>query len=176
MGWLSNVKNSVKNQFTDEYEDEEYMDDEEEEMAAEEAPRVMPRAPERPARVDPTAAVPRRPVASRVAPRAVGNSAVRPYTMVVVNPHDYKDAEKIADHIKQGRPVVMNMESADADAAQRIVDFVQGVMYATDGHMDTVGDKIFLCAPNNMAVSKENFAAYAGGLSDGAVPRFDLNE
>lgn len=174
MGWLSNVKNSVKNQFTDEYEDEEYMD--EEEMTEEEAPRVVPRAPERPARVDPTAAVPRRPVSTHVASRPVGNSAVRPYTMVVVSPHDYKDAEKIADHIKQGRPVVMNMESADADAAQRIVDFVQGVMYATDGHMDTVGDKIFLCAPNNMAVSKENFAAYAaGGLSDG-VPRFDLND
>ena len=175
MGWLSNMKNSMKGHFADEYDDEEYMD-EEEERPEEEAHRVRPRAPERPARVDPSAAIPRRLASSRVAPRAVGNGAVRPYTMVVVNPHDYKDAEKIADHIKQGRPVVMNMESADADAAQRIVDFVQGVMYATDGHMDTVGDKIFLCAPNNMAVSKENFAAYAGGLSDGAVPRFDLNE
>ena len=174
MGWFSNVKNSVKNQFTDEYDDEEYLD-EEEEMPEEEASRVMPRAPERLTQADPAAAVPRRPVSSRVPPRAVGNSAVRPYTMVVVNPHDYKDAEKIADHIKQGRPVVMNMESADADAAQRIVDFVQGVMYATDGHMDTVGDKIFLCAPNNMSVSKENFAAYADRISDSAVPHFDLN-
>ena len=49
----------------------------------------------------------------------------------------------------------------DADEAQRIVDFVQGIMYALDGRIDQISESIYLCAPNNMSVSRENFAAYA---------------
>ena len=59
------------------------------------------------------------------------------------------------------RPVAMNMEKTDADEAQRIVDFVQGIMYALDGRIDQISESIYLCAPNNMSVSRENFAAYA---------------
>lgn len=54
----------------------------------------------------------------------------------------------------------MNMEKTDADEAQRIVDFIQGVMYALDGRIDQVSENIYLCAPNNMSVSRENFAAF----------------
>ena len=81
--------------------------------------------------------------------------------MVVVSPKSYSDAEKIGDHLKAMRPVVMNMEKTDADEAQRIVDFVQGIMYALDGRIDQISESIYLCAPNNMSVSRENFAAYA---------------
>lgn len=77
--------------------------------------------------------------------------------MVVVNPKDYQDAEKIGNHLKAARPVVMNMEKTDADEAQRIVDFIQGVMYALDGRIDQVSENIYLCAPNNMSVSREKF-------------------
>ena len=51
------------------------------------------------------------------------------------------------------------MEKTDADEAQRIVDFVQGIMYALDGRIDPISESIYLCAPNNMSVSRENFAA-----------------
>ena len=67
---------------------------------------------------------------------------------------------KIGNHLKAARPVVMNMEKTDADEAQRIVDFIQGVMYALDGRIDQVSENIYLCAPNNMSVSRENFAAF----------------
>ena len=167
----------IKDTFSDPYddEDEEYLDEEEEEAEAAPVPPTR-QAPVAPAPVSSRTVAPRRPASAQVPTARTTAASVRPYTMVVVNPRDYKDAEKIADHIKSGRPVVMNMESANADAAARIVDFVQGVMYALDGHMDSVGEQIFLCAPNNMSVSRENFAAYASGVSDGSVPRFNFNE
>ena len=40
------------------------------------------------------------------------------------------------------------------------MDFIQGVMYALDGRIDRVSENIYLCAPNNMSVSRENFAAF----------------
>lgn len=112
--------------------------------------------------VNPVAPVPPRPAAVRgIGRTAVPRQAAKPYTMVVVSPKSYSDAEKIGDHLKAMRPVVMNMEKTDADEAQRIVDFVQGIMYALDGRIDQISESIYLCAPNNMSVSRENFAAYA---------------
>jgi len=134
-----------KEQFTDrddEYEDEEY----EEEGTS----------------IDTAQPVPPRPAAGRA---AVATRQAKPYTMVVVNPKDYQDAEKIGNHLKAARPVVMNMEKTDADEAQRIVDFIQGVMYALDGRIDQVSENIYLCAPNNMSVSRENFCGISGSGS-----------
>ena len=37
---------------------------------------------------------------------------------------------------------------------------MQGVMYALDGRIDQISENIYLCAPNNMSVSRENLAAF----------------
>lgn len=154
----------LKDQFIDhDVDDEEEYEDE---------------APERPAAapVNSSAAVPPRPTAVRGGRAASATSQARPYTMVVVNPNDYKDAEKIGDHIRQGHPVVINIEKTDQDIAERIIDFVQGVIYALDGRIDQISDTIYLCAPNNMTVSRENFAAYAAPAapSVGDVPQWKM--
>ena len=110
--------------------------------------------------VNTAAPVPPKMAAGTSLNRAVPTRQAKPYTMVVVNPKDYSDAEKIGDHLKSFRPVVMNMEKTDMEEAQRIVDVVQGVMYALDGRIDQISENIYLCAPNNMSVSRENFAAF----------------
>ena len=137
-----------KGNFVDNDDDEEL--DEEEGMEEE----GMPASP-----VNPSAPVPPRSQAVR---SSVGRAGVpvrqtsKPYAMVVVSPKEYADAEKIADHLKAMRPVVMNIEKTDDDEAERIVDFVQGVMYALDGRLDRISDKIYLCAPSNVSVSQDS--------------------
>ena len=84
-----------------------------------------------------------------------------------------RGGRKIGDHLKAMRPVVMNMEKTDADEAQRIVDFVQGIMYALDGRIDQISENIYLCAPNNMSVSRENFAAYQDQQQAPAAPQWN---
>ena len=123
---------SLLDKFKDQFVDRDDEDMEEEDLGEETAP------------VNPAQPVPPRPAAVRG-----------------IGPKSYSDAEKIGDHLKAMRPVVMNMEKTDADEAQRIVDFVQGIMYALDGRIDQISESIYLCAPNNMSVSRENFAAYA---------------
>ena len=151
-----------KDQFVDRDEDER-----EEDLGEEEEAPVNPAAPVPPR----TNAVnnPVRGIGRTAAPR----QAAKPYTMVVVNPKSYGDAEKIGDHLKAMRLVVMNMEKTDADEAQRIVDFVQGIMYALDGRIDQISENIYLCAPNNMSVSRENFAAYQGDQQAPAAPQWN---
>ena len=146
MGMFSKLKDQFidHDDYEDEgYEDEEMMEEEEE--------------PQRPVR-SAAPAVPRSVAARNVGRATVPGRQAKPYTMVVVNPKVFNDCEKIADHLKSSRPVVMNMEQTDDSIAQRIVDYVQGVMYALDGKIDRISESIYLCAPNNMSVSRENYA------------------
>lgn len=141
---LKDSLNKFKESFTDrDLEDQEY-------GVNEEQPRE-----------NPAASVAARPAAVKSAARTSVPSAAQPYKMVVINPVSYKDAEKIADHIKTGDPVVMNMEKTDPDEAERITNFIKGVMYALEGHVDRISDTIFLCTPQNMTIQKEGFTAYS---------------
>lgn len=135
-----------KDQFVDHDEEDDDLDDEE--MDTEEPQRPVSR---------PSAPVPPAHMAGRAAPSL---RQAKPYTMVVVAPKSYGDAEKIADHLKADRPVVMNLEKTDVDEAQRIVDFVQGIMYALDGRISQIAESIYLCAPHNVSVSLENYTPY----------------
>ncbi len=112
-------------------------------------------------RENPAASVAARPAAVRSAARTAVPSAAKPYAIMVVNPDTSKDAKKIADYIREGKAVVMNMEKTDPAEAERITNFVQGVLYALDGEVERISDTIFLCAPTNMSVDKENFTAYS---------------
>lgn len=160
MSYFQKFKEQIFDHDVDDEEEEEYVDEREDRQAP----------------VSSSAAVPPRPAAMRSGRGAASVSQARPYTMVVVNPSDYKDAEKIGDHVKQGHPVVINVEKTDQDIAERIIDFIQGVMYALDGRLDQISDTIYLCAPNNMTVSSENFAAYTAPAAPAAgdVPQFNL--
>lgn len=140
---------------------EQFVDHDDEELDEEYEEEATPAAP--------AAAAPRMQPAGRA---AIPARQVKPYTMVVVNPKGYQEAEKIGDHLKASRPVVMNMEKTDVDEAQRIVDFVQGVMYALDGRIDQVSENIYLCAPSNMSVSRETFASYHDTAAS-AAPQWD---
>lgn len=146
MGMLKKVKGY--------FEAPDYDDDEDMMEETAEAPQKTTASP---------AAVP---VAPRVqAAKGIGYAAMparqsKPYTMVVVSPKNYKDAEKIGAHLKESRPVVINLEKTDKGEAERIVDFVNGVMYALEGNIDKISEGIYLCAPSNMSVDRENYAAY----------------
>ncbi|MBM3449657.1 MAG: cell division protein SepF [Armatimonadetes bacterium] len=75
--------------------------------------------------------------------------------IVVVQPRTLDDARDAADCLKKRRPLVVNLREADKELAQRIVDFLCGVDYALDGHLQRVGDDIFLFTPNHITITAE---------------------
>jgi len=70
----------------------------------------------------------------------------------VVEPYSFDDVQGIADHLKNHRPVIVNLEQAEPELAKRVVDFVSGATYALDGGMQKVGKGIFLFVPNNVDI------------------------
>lgn len=73
--------------------------------------------------------------------------------MVLVEPRVYAEAQDIADHLKNRRAVVVNLQRIEKDQAKRIVDFLSGTVYAIGGDIQKIGTDIFLCTPDNIEVS-----------------------
>ncbi|MGZ4106148.1 MAG: cell division protein SepF [Tumebacillaceae bacterium] len=70
----------------------------------------------------------------------------------LAEPETYEDAQAIADHLRNRRPVVVNLHKAPFDQAKRVIDFISGCTYALGGTMQKLGHNIFLCAPENIDI------------------------
>ena len=81
-----------------------------------------------------------------------------PARVHLVVPRGFNDAQQIADHFKQGVPVILNLQGVDAELSKRLVDFTSGLTYALDGGMQRVADRVFLLTPRNVEVSAEERA------------------
>jgi cell division inhibitor SepF len=87
---------------------------------------------------------------------ANGRGEVRVHLVV---PKSFNDAQDIADKFKEAIPVIINLQSSDADLSKRLIDFASGLTYALDGGMQRIADKVFLLTPRNVEVSAEERAA-----------------
>ena len=72
--------------------------------------------------------------------------------MILLEPRAYSESQQIADHLKMGNTVVVNMKRVTPDQAKRIVDFLSGTVYALGGDLQKIGVGIFLCTPKNVNV------------------------
>ncbi|KIY20694.1 MULTISPECIES: cell division protein SepF [Mesobacillus] len=73
--------------------------------------------------------------------------------VILMEPRMYAEAQEIADHLKNRRAVVVNLQRIEQDQARRIVDFLSGTVYAISGDIQRIGMNIFLCTPDNVEVS-----------------------
>lgn len=70
-------------------------------------------------------------------------------------PKSMDDAQVCADCLKARRPVVVNLKVLEEHKARRVLDFLGGVVYAIDGHLEQAGDGIYILAPANMLITAE---------------------
>lgn len=151
MGFLDELKKLTK-PYAD--EDEEDYDDYDDEPVEEEEPAPAPRATRRSA---PT----QEPAYSRNAGldtgRGTGSRIVNINTttqlqVVLVKPERYENASEIADHLRDKRTVVLNLEKTQKDVARRLLDFLSGVAYAQEGKIKKVALQTYIVTPYNVDI------------------------
>ncbi|HLS88782.1 MAG TPA: cell division protein SepF [Sphingobacteriaceae bacterium] len=76
--------------------------------------------------------------------------------MIVFTPEDFDQVQLMADHLKNRRPVVLNLEGVDKELAQRILNFLSGTIYALNGEMHRVASNVLLFAPGNVEIIHES--------------------
>lgn len=74
--------------------------------------------------------------------------------VVIVEPKKYEEVTQIADHLKQRRAVIVNLEGLleDAETRKSIFNFMHGAVYVLEGSMQKVSKAIFILAPNNVDI------------------------
>ena len=65
--------------------------------------------------------------------KVVNIRAATQLQVVLVKPEKFEDASAIADHLREKRTVVLNLESTNKEIARRLLDFLSGVAYANEG-------------------------------------------
>jgi cell division inhibitor SepF len=95
------------------------------------------------------------PVATVPRPSAV-KAIPMPTTRVhVMDPRGFNDAQEVGDRLKNGQPVILNLQGVDRDLQRRLIDFSSGLAYALSGTMSKAADQVFLLTPSNVEVSDE---------------------
>lgn len=67
--------------------------------------------------------------------------------IVLYEPRVYSDAKDVAQNLLNNKAVVINFSRMEDSSARRIVDFIIGTVYALNGEIQRIGDKIFLATP-----------------------------
>ncbi len=72
----------------------------------------------------------------------------------VIRPESYQEVSTIADSLLKGCTVVLNVEALDRVSVVRMLDFLNGVTYCTDGEIKKVAASTFIVTPHeNVDVS-----------------------
>lgn len=71
---------------------------------------------------------------------------------ILVEPRAFSEAQQIADYLKAKNQVVVNFKRVTSDVSKRIMDFLNGIVYAIDGTMEKLGPGIVLCAPKGFEI------------------------
>ncbi len=71
---------------------------------------------------------------------------------ILVEPRAFSEAQQIADYLKARNQVVVNFKRVTSDVSKRILDFLNGIIYAIDGTIQKLGPGIVICAPKGFEI------------------------
>ena len=139
MSLWDNIKNIMVIPDEDEFEEEN-------EEVVEKAPREKSR----------TEATPKKESARLIKSKTINYSPSQGSMQVVlVKPDRFDEVTSIADHLNEGKTVVLNLEESARDTSRRIVDFLSGVAYANGGNMRKVAKNTFIVVSRGVDVMGE---------------------
>ena len=84
--------------------------------------------------------------------KVVNIHATTQLKVVLVKPERFENASEIADHLKEKRTVVLNLESTNKDVARRLIDFLSGVAYASEGKIKKVAANTYIITPYSVDI------------------------
>ena len=84
--------------------------------------------------------------------KVVNIHATTQLKVVLVKPERFENASEIADHLREKRTVVMNLESTNKDVARRLIDFLSGVAYAGEGKIKKVAANTYIITPYSVDI------------------------
>jgi len=92
---------------------------------------------------------------AKVLPMTGASPVVTSSKMVITEPQCFDDVKEISDHLKERRSVIVNLETVTKEDQRRIIDFLSGATYVTDGSMQKISSLIYLITPKNVEIQND---------------------
>jgi cell division inhibitor SepF len=91
------------------------------------------------------------------APTKNSNKRHKEMEIDLFKPKDWNSAvEHIAETLRRGNTVIVNLKLMDLKDSKRLLDFVCGTTYAIDGYIHKIDKQIYLFAPNQVVVKSDD--------------------
>ena len=84
--------------------------------------------------------------------KVVNIRAATQLQVVLVKPEKFENASDIADHLREKRTVVLNLETTNKDVSRRLIDFLSGVAYAQEGKIKRISAATYIITPYNVDI------------------------
>lgn len=150
MSFFDKIKEIVTESDDDEYDDF-YADDKSSSVGI--APPVRDRFSRREATAEKEERYTERPRMRRHdSDKVVNIHTTTQLQVVLVKPERFEEAAAIADNLNERKTVVLNLESTNRDVARRLLDFLSGVAYASNGQIKRVANSTYIITPYNVDV------------------------
>lgn len=86
--------------------------------------------------------------------------------VIVRKPQKYSDAAEIAEHFKNKRTVVLNLDNTNKDVANRLIDFLGGAAYVAGGELKRIANTTYIIVPYNVDITGDVIDELGSSSSD----------
>lgn len=80
------------------------------------------------------------------------NIDIKNADMVLFDPRSFEESVGVADALKNNKVCIVNIHRLNDSSAQRLLDFLYGIIYAIGGSYQKVDDKVIVYAPKKTVV------------------------
>ena len=87
--------------------------------------------------------------------RTIPQSRPTSGTIHRAEPKRFNEARELGERFRDGVPVIMNLQVTEDAIARRLVDFASGLVFAQDGKIELVANRVYLLTPRDVEVSAE---------------------
>lgn len=74
----------------------------------------------------------------------------------IIDARTFSDAQLLADHIRSGAAVALDLRSAETAMVRRLVDFSSGLTYGLGGKMVKIAQGVILVTPANVVIGADD--------------------
>ena len=125
MGLMDEIR-KLTHPYSDQEDDYDDYDDEDEDGYEDDEPAAVPERPAPRRSFGRSSAAPEPAPAARGTGRVVNLNSNAQLQVVLVKPDRFDQVSDIADHLRDKKALVLNLESTNKDVARRLVDFLSG--------------------------------------------------
>ncbi len=74
----------------------------------------------------------------------------------IVQPKTYAEIETIGKKLMDDSAVIVKLDKLDVESSARMIDFLNGVLFAIHGKIERLGQDIFLCSPKKFNITNSD--------------------